>query len=758
MAVAIEEGCDLVARRLRVEGHVQGVGFRPFVKRLADELDLRGAVGNDAGGVFIDIEGMRDRCDEFRLQLRAHAPAAARIEAIRIEETTLSGRTRFEVSSNPPPGAASISARAPRDRAVCENCLAECRDSRDRRCDYPFTACAECGPRYSVLRQLPYDRDATSMRSFQLCPTCSAEFFDPADRRFIAELTSCPACGPHVVWVCGTEKEVGGLAIEAAADALNHGAIVAIKGLGGYQFLVRADDSNAVARLRQRKHRPSKPLAVMVRTPEDAITIAELSESERAVLTSAENPIVLLRKRSGVSLADNIAPGIHRLGVLLPTTPLHHLLLDRIPFPIVATSGNRGEEPILGDQATSAQLFEFADAILTHNRPIVRTIDDSVVQVIGDRVSSVRLARGYAPLPLPTLERWLKGHRPPKTGVLAVGGQQKNAVALWTGNQAILGPHFGDLDGARGRSDWVRHVAALSELYRTTIETLIADGHPDYFATRWANEQKRPVLTAMHHHAHAAAAMIEHDLLDRRIIALTWDGTGLGPDGSIWGGEIVRATLDECERIATLRPIPLPGGDAAVRQPWRIGAALMHAVGQAMDDQRFSGIRRMIESRTCCPMTTSLGRLFDGVAHLILGVADVSYEGEAAAWLEASADGPGDESYPIAIEETAGIKVWDWRPTVRALLADRAAGVLPGVMAKRFHESVVDWACAIVSQAREADVVLGGGCFQNVLLTERVSNRLEAIGKRVHRPGLIPANDGGLAAGQLAIGLARLTS
>jgi hydrogenase maturation protein HypF len=758
---------NTAAYRVRVTGHVQGVGFRPFVKRLADDLGLTGSVSNDSNGVFIEIEGEPSHLDALLLRLRGDAPETVRIETVTTERMDCIARETFEILLAPRARLGAGLARAPRDRAVCDECLNEFRDPVDRRHQYAFTTCTTCGPRYTVLKSMPYERGGTSMSDFPLCDICAREFVDVDDRRFHAEVMACSRCGPQVDFqdMRSSHRETGDVAIDRAADALTRGDIVALKGLGGFQLLARADDAATVARLRARKHRPSKPLAVMVRSYAEATRYAHLDADDREWLESPENPIVLVRQRHDAALFAGIAPNLNQVGVLLPTTPLHHRLLEHVSFPVVATSGNRREEPILADDATATDLGVLADVALTHNRPIVRRLDDSVLRVIAGKASVIRLARGFAPHPLTSLERWLDrlGSDRPTGGVLALGGQQKNAVALWTGRQAILGPHFGDLESGRARSVWRRHLKDLAGLFGAEIQTLITDLHPDYAAYRWAERSGLPMVKVAHHHAHAAAAMVEHNLLDRTVLALTWDGTGLGPGGELWGGECLRASLTDFQRIAALRPLRLPGGEAAIRQPWRIGVALLNdALGDVNEslwaDISFAtvrGIRQLLDRQIQCSVTTSLGRLFDGVASLLLGVSHVTYEGEAATWMESIADPAIDDSYPVEFENQDGLLIWDWRPVVRSMVADRNLGVPTAICSTRFHNSIARWAQIVASTHSESDIVLSGGCFQNALLTDRVGRGLETIGKRVHRPGIIPVNDGGLAAGQLAVGLAR---
>jgi hydrogenase maturation protein HypF len=617
---------------------------------------------------------------------------------------------------------------------------------------------------------MPYDRRETGMAGFPLCPDCEREYGSPECRRFHAQPVACGVCGPQVWLRDGKARTVqhGDEAIRGAAMQLRAGRVVAFKGLGGFQLLVRADTSEAVMVLRRRKGRPTKPLAVMVPDVMAAQRLVRLGAEEWQLLESPENPVVLLDRLSGTEarLAPEIAPHLHWVGLMLPTTPLHDLLLAELDFPVVATSGNLSEEPIQSDNdAGVARLVEVADVFLVHDRPIERRVDDSVVRVAAGGPVMIRLARGYAPLPLPALERWLEARRTPPAPVLAVGGQQKSAVALWTGTQAVLSPHVGDLDGPETRAAFTQLTVELTDLYGCGAERIACDLHPDYFSTRWAEGQGRPVLRVQHHHAHAAAVMAEHGLLGEEVLAFTWDGTGYGPDGTIWGGEVLRARVDGYERVASLRPFPLPGGETAVREPSRVALGMLAATfGEVavLDDAELVGslglrpahaklLLRMILRNVNTPWTSSLGRLFDAVAALLLPIRRVSYEGEAAAWLESLADGSVGAGYELGSDASGRA---DWSGLVRAMLEDRRHGVSASVIAGRFHQAIADWASAVAGRHPGLPVVLGGGCFQNRLLLERTRSGLEAAGRRVYHGSRVPPGDGGLAVGQLAVALA----
>lgn len=759
------------ALRIIVRGQVQGVGFRPFVFRLAQQCQLGGSVRNSPSGVVIDVEGLPHCLARFRAHLVTEAPPGALIEAVGLEPIAPSECSTFVIEASDSDAPPLV--RVPRDLAICLECRSEIVHRHDRRLGYAFTNCTTCGPRYSIVTAMPYDRSATTMHQFTMCAECQDEHDTPDDRRFHAQPNACASCGPQMeLW----DRQGRALAppsttVTRAAELLRRGQIVALKGLGGFQLLVRADEQDAVLRLRQRKHRPTKPLAVMVPGLTDAERLAYLGSAERALLESPQNPIVLVDKRPGM-LAGAVAPQVRTLGLLFPTTPLHHLLLAELNMPVVATSGNRTEEPIVTDEREAVRrLSGIADAFLVHNRPIVRGVDDSVVRVIGGQPVTLRLARGHAPLPLPTLEAY---QRPP---ILATGGHQKTAPALWTGSQAVLAQHVGDLDHPETRAAFHRTARDLAQLYHCQPAEIACDLHPDYFSTRWAFEQDRPVCRVQHHHAHALACMVEHDLLDREVLAFAWDGTGHGTDGTIWGGEVLRVRRNGFERVASLMPFPLPGGAAAIRHPNRVAFGLLRAtlgeeaiwrgercwhkhLGLPVSDAKF--LASMIRRKINTPWSSSVGRLFDAVAALVLNIHEVSHEGEAATWLEAVADPAVTDAYPLPMRQLGEHAVpagdlclarADWRPMVSAILQDLDAGETPGVIAARFHNALAGWAAAVVVEQPQHDVVLSGGCFQNRLLTERTLELLRHAHHRIYTHSKIPPGDGGLAAGQLALAM-----
>jgi hydrogenase maturation protein HypF len=621
---------------------------------------------------------------------------------------------------------------------------------------------------------MPYDRPGTAMSRFIMCVACQAEYQTPEDRRFHTQPNACSVCGPQIALWDQEGRSLAGpqTAVAAAAALLRQGRILAVKGLGGFQLLVRADQTEPILRLRQRKNRPSKPLAVMLPSLQAAEEVAMLGAGERQLLRSPRNPIVLAEKRPGM-LPESLAPRVGTTGLFLPTTPLHHLLLAELGLPVVVTSGNRNDETIVTNEHEAiGRLSAIADAFLVHDRPIVRHVDDSVVRVIAGQPVTFRAARGYAPLPLPALEAW---NCPP---ILATGGHLKTALAVWPGTQAILAQHIGDLDNPETRAAFRRMNEDLSALYGFEPAMIACDMHPGYFTSAWAQQSRRPVLPVQHHHAHAVACMVEHDLLDREVLALTWDGTGYGPDGTIWGGEVLRARCSGFQRVASILPFPLPGGELAVRFPHRAAFGLLWILrGEEVLLQDDGLCRRlglspgearvlatMIRRGINTPWTSSMGRLFDAVAALVLGAHESTYEGEAALWLEAVADPAVTGGFPFpllpaeACEPAAGdrsIPRGDWRPMLSAILADSASGVEAGITAARFHNALANWAAVVASHGPLRDVVVSGGCFQNRLLTERTLERLNQINCRAYLPNQIPPGDGGLAVGQLAVAMAR---
>lgn len=758
--------------RLRVGGTVQGVGFRPFVYRLAHDLDLGGWVLNDTRGVLLEVEGASTAVARFLERLAAEAPPLAAVERIEPEELSPSGEGDFRILASPAGGepAAPVSA----DSATCDACLAELRDPGDRRYRYPFVNCTDCGPRFTIVEGVPYDRPLTTMAGFEMCAACRVEYEDPLDRRFHAQPNACPVCGPRVrlLDAGGAEVALGTAAdaVAAAAKALGEGRIVAVKGLGGYHLACRADEEVTVARLRARKHREDKPFAVMVAGIGVARELALLGPAEQEQLSSRERPIVLAPRRDGALLAASVAPGFRELGLMLPYTPLHHLLLGDAGAPLVMTSGNVSDEPIAyRDGDAFERLAPIADLFLTHDRPVHIRTDDSVVRAvaIGGRQSTqqLRRSRGFVP---GDLELPVEVSRP----LLACGAELKSTFCLAKGRRAWVGHHIGDLENFETLRSFREGIEHYQRLF--AVEPLLCahDLHPEYLSTKYALEREdvEPV-GVQHHHAHLAACLAEHGEKGPALGAI-YDGTGFGLDGKVWGGELLLGGLGEFERAGHLLGVPLPGGVAAIREPWRMACAwLFEVVGRdaqvpallaaAVEPRDWRNCEELIVTRVGSPMTTSIGRLFDAVGALCGAAPRVSYEGQAAVELEAIADPGEDGLYEMPLEpgEAGMPAVLDPRPAVRSILADLGAGVGPARVSACFHNTVATAtaeACTeIAGAAGIGTVVLSGGVFQNRRLLELTAAQLSTAGLRVLTPERLPPNDGGISFGQAAVAAAR---
>lgn len=707
----------LERRRYRARGVVQGVGFRPFVHRLATERGLAGFVLNDGEGVVVEVEG--SQIDRFADDLVGKAPPLARIDSIIVEAIEPLGETEFRILASVPTAAGAL---IPPDVATCDDCLRELHDPADRRYRYPFVNCTQCGPRFTIVRAVPYDRPLTTMAGFPLCPDCRREYEDPADRRFHAEPTACPACGPRL-----------SMPLEEAVELLRGGGILAVKGLGGYHLACDAASEEAVARLRARKRREEKPFALMGSDPE---ALVELSVREVELLRSPERPIVLARRRVGAPVAESVAPGSPWLGVMLPYTPLHHLLCADFGGALVLTSGNLSDEPIaFEDEEARRRLGDVADAFLAHDRPIHRRCEDSVVRA----EFPVRRSRGYTPsaLPLPV---------PAARPLVAAGAELKSTFCVATGAGAFLSPHLGDLDSAPAyrafRTDLELYLAMLG----VKPEVVAYDLHPEYLSTKWALGLDADAVGVQHHHAHAAACLAEHGE-EGPALALVFDGTGYGTDGTLWGGELLRCDLAEFERLAHLDPVPLPGGEAAIREPWRVAAVHLEHAGRPVPFERWPLVRESLKANA--PLSSGMGRLFDAVAAL-LGVRDeVTYEGQAAIELEHLAGDTPAAPYPW--------RFGDGTALVGLIHDDLAAGRPRAELAAAFHETVASAAAEACGEAGgPATVVLSGGTFQNLRLLASTRRRLEALGFRVLTHRLVPPNDGGVSFGQAAVAARRI--
>lgn len=749
--------------QVAVTGAVQGVGFRPFVYRLATDLNLQGWVNNSSQGVVIEVEAVKPHLDEFLTRLEREKPPHALISSIRSKFLAPIGYDGFEIRHSDASG--SKTALILPDLAICPDCLRDILDPANRRYRYPFTNCTNCGPRFTIIEALPYDRPNTTMKHFPMCDECKAEYDNPLDRRFHAQPNACPHCGPHLeLWKQdGRVLESHDNALLAAAEALRQGAIVAVKGLGGFHLMVDARNGDAVARLRQRKGREEKPFALMYPSLEQVTADCKVSELEAELLRSASAPIVLLR-HANPAIAREVAPGNPTLGVMLPYTPLHHLLMEELGFPVVATSGNLSGETICTDEQDAlVRLGNIADIFLVHNRPIARHADDSIVCVAAGREMVLRRARGYAPLPVEI--------EPAARPMIAVGAHVKNAAAVAKGHSVFLSQYIGDMDTEQTVATFKQTLADFERLYDLKPEAIASDLHPDYKSTHYAQETGLPIIPVQHHYAHVLACMAENHL-QAPVFGVSWDGTGYGTDGTVWGGEFLTINEHSYKRVAQLRGFRLPGGDTAVKEPRRSALGLLYEIyGDALfeiDDlptvRAFTkaerGILKTILARGLnAPMTSSAGRLFDAVASLIGIRQRCSFEGQAAMELEFALDGlKTDECYTFEITDVTGVDtpvrcIMDWTPMILRILSDMRSGMATATIAARFHNTLSEMIVAAARTANIEQVVLTGGCFQNRYLIEQTIQRLKNAGFQPYWHRVVPPNDGGIALGQVMAAL-----
>ena len=741
---------EALARRIVIAGRVQGVGFRPFVSRLAHEFGLAGWVRNRSGEVEIHVEGFADAINAFSRALIERAPPLAQPESPTVQCADSCGLRGFAIIDSEPGDRSAV--HIPPDYFVCGECLAEMNDPSERRYRYSFINCTQCGPRYTIIDRLPYDRPHTAMADFELCSACRAQYEDPLDRRYHAQPLACPGCGPTLRFrQPGEADRVGNEpALSACLTALRAGGIMAVKGVGGYHLLCDAADDAVVKRLRHRKQRPHKPLAVLVpwrgRDGLDLVcTLADPDLTERDLLRSPPRPIVLLKKRADGRLAPSVAPDLNEVGLMLPYSPLHHLLADEYGAPLVATSANLSGEPVLTDAAeVESRLGHVADAFLHHDRPIRRPADDSVFRRIAGKPRALRLGRGVAPverrLPCKLAEPWL-----------AVGADLKNTIALAFEDRIVISPHIGDLGSVRSAEVFERVIEDLSTLYGVKPARMVCDAHPDYRSSRWARKQKLPIHTVYHHHAHASA-LVGEQAIGGDLLVFTWDGIGYGEDRTVWGGEALLGRPGRWQRVGSLRPFRLPGGDRASREPWRCALATCWEMGldwpECPHDTRL--LRQAWERRLNSPLATSAGRLFDAAAALAGLACEASFEGQAAMALEAASTPCGQRiELPLA-RNAAGLWLTDWGPLLPVLMDSSLTVRERGSL---FHASL---AGAIVGQAERLrkehgirQVGLTGGVFQNRLLTEQAVTGLEHAGFQVFLPCEIPTNDAGISFGQI---------
>ncbi len=750
--------------RIELHGRVQGIGYRPELARLAVSLNLSGSVANTPAGILIEIAGDIVAAEEFVSRCAQVCPAEGVVEGRLVEPSSVDISPGFRIIDGPRSG--PLSTPVPLDRVVCSECLHEFRCASDRRFAYPLISCTRCGPRYSILSSMPYERHKTAMNDYPLCNRCQGEYQSPSDRRYHAQVICCHDCGPQVV------------GLYAAIAALHANQVIALKGLGGYQFLTRANSSIAIAQLRRIKQRPAKPFAIMVEDLEQAALFGQLDEVAIDQLTNWAGPIVIVPQRPNGRLpTEELNPGLRSIGLMLPTTALHAFLVQNVG-PLVVTSANIEGDPLIYQETDwPSELKQFVPTIVTHDRPICRPLDDSVVRVMAGQAATIRAARGVAPMSL-NLGALAHGKQ-----VLAVGGEQKVAVAICNGQQAVLGPHLGDMNSATTRQYFSEQVPQLMQLYGCRPTVIVHDAHPDFFTTRWAQQFARdegiPAIRIQHHVAHAASSLIDPSWLQDDTAIVTWDGSGLGEDGTIWGGEGFLYRRSEYRRVCRLKPFLLPGGEAAIRQPWRVAAGMLHSLRRsdasfAFEIPQPQPLELVLAARIHCPTSSSMGRLFDAAAVLIMGDLlpgwTVDYEGQFAALLEAHADGSDNIAYQLPLHVTRTEKdnrrsdcsdvalsmEWNWESLVRQIVIDRIQGVASPVMAMRFHRALAV-AIATFAQATGLNrLSLSGGVFQNQLLVELLVAQLHDMPIQLARPGNVPVNDGGLAAGQLVAALQHL--
>jgi hydrogenase maturation protein HypF len=746
-----------------IRGAVQGVGFRPFIFRLATAMDLKGFVLNSPQGVFIEAEGEKFTLDNFVIRIGNEKPVNSIIESMEFSYLDPMGFDKFEIRESEKEG--KTSAFMLPDIAVCKECLDEMNNPADRRYMYPFINCTHCGPRFSIIESQPYDRPNTSMKNFVMCEKCRAEYNDPSNRRFHAQPIACPDCGPHIELTDRSRKilSIKSDALKCAVNSVLEGNILALKGLGGYQLICRADDGRIIQKLRKRKHRDEKPFALMFTGINSIKEVCLVSKMEERLLSSPESPIVLLKRKSGdnfnIKIDRSVAPGNPYLGIMLPYTPLHHLLMDYLGIPVIATSGNLSEEPIcIIEEDAFNRLHDIADYFLIHNRPIVRHVDDSIVRVVSGREMMIRRARGYAPLPVQLNKK--NNYNDKCKNYLAVGGHLKNNISVSSGNNVFVSQHIGDLSTEEAFKTFKNVINDFTKIYEVKPELVISDLHPDYISTRYAVSTGRESLQVQHHQAHIASCCAENRI-EGDILGVSWDGTGYGNDGTIWGGEFFSYDGNEFSHFAQLEQFGLPGGDLAIKEPRRSAAGVLYKIfgndlftvrkkllNNFREDELII-LEQMIRKKINFPLTSSAGRLFDAVSS-ITGISQrANFEAQPAMMLEYAADENELNSYPFNIVKEEK-KVISWQPIILSILADLEKRICSSVISAKFHNTLVLIILEVLKLSGLQKAVLSGGCFQNVFLLERTIKKLESEGYTVYRHQRIPANDGGISLGQIA--------
>ena len=761
-----------------INGAVQGVGFRPFIYRLAVEMNLSGWVLNSAQGVFIEVEGDKLKLDRFLLRIENEKPDRSYIQSLEASFLDPVGFTTFEIRHSKTDG--DITTIVLPDIATCKDCFKEIFDPANRRYLYPFTNCTNCGPRFSIIESLPYDRPNTTMKYFYMCENCQQEYENPLDRRFHAQPNCCPKCGPNIELLdsVGSRLSISHQAFMQTAEAIRSAKIVAIKGLGGFLFMVDARNTEAVIRLRERKHREEKPFATMYPSLNAVKTDCEVSDLEKRLLFSPESPIVLLRRTSNtgcspLGLSFSVAPNNPYLGVMLPYTPLYHILMRELNFPVVATSGNLSDEPIcICEEEAIKRLTGIADVFLVHNRPIKRHVDDSIVRVMMGRELILRRARGYAPLPI-------RFQTKSRESVMSLGAHLKNTIALTSGENVFISQHIGDLETKEAFDAFQNVIESFKSLYQTPTVQFVSDLHPNYLSTQYAKDKETSVIQIQHHFAHIASCMADNQI-DGRVLGISWDGTGYGPDGTIWGGEFLLTTDNSFERVASFRHFKLPGGERAIKEPRRTAIGILFEIFgkdlykflnlppiQSFSNDELRAIIQMLERNLNSPITSSAGRLFDAVASLIGLHQKVSFEGQSAMDLEFaigntltdqhynwsllksnSLTDDANDNNSINLPPSSGIII-DWSTIILEILEDVKRNINPGTISAKFHNTLVEIILGIAQRIGEKRVVISGGCFQNKYLTEHAVQRLQEKGFHPYWHQRVPPNDGGISLGQI---------